>query len=611
MKQNDIKNKILNKTVRALLLLVVFALSSPQVGAVGYTYTVSRSWLQTLGANQTNGNHVQSAVAGGAIYTLPAGMGNSNDVYHDKSNSNSAYWSYLTLGIRIVSGSATTWSGGNHSNYFGSSTQHTEAFIAGPQVTADTEGNMLYSAIRANSTSSDAWANSLSSVAICYNTALPVPGTAGTRSNLAIPSGARPLGRNDFMTAYGNSRGTGSIWVAPVTPNGTTWSGSKIERINITGGAAKNKTQFNAPTTIRGTRAFVRQYGTNKVMFANNNYQGTTTPVWKGTITIDNGTTGEISWTPIPNVSSYSSQVAVFDMIDAEFVAYSSSKTEVTIRNITTGTNLTTFSLSNTESATSYTYHSINVDVHSDKKTADIYVYVPGVAGAKYTIVAKDATPPVIERAITIKNDETSFYCYAYATDNFGVNKVAFPAWSDDNWQDDLAANWQTTQVGSSGNWTIDGQTYNWRYLVKRSDHNNDMGLYHVHPYAYDAAGNESANNWKLTYSFSRLVKIVMKGLREGESAEVKISSATKLCANVLMTGIAGGGDVVRYVNLPDGNLKFEPKLSWHYTSTISPTPSNGYITISSAQNTVTITNTIKRTDVRNSEATKVNRITP
>ncbi len=106
-----------------------------------------------------------------------------------------------------------------------------------------------------------------------------------------------------------------------------------------------------------------------------------------------------------------------------------------------------------------------------------------------------DTEKPVIARCTTIANDTNSFYAYAYATDNIGVSKVLFPTWTENNGQDDLI--WHE---GVSGNWTVGGQTYNWRYLVNKSEHKNENGPYIVHVYAYDAANNSSSAGTSFTF---------------------------------------------------------------------------------------------------------------
>ena len=100
-----------------------------------------------------------------------------------------------------------------------------------------------------------------------------------------------------------------------------------------------------------------------------------------------------------------------------------------------------------------------------------------------------DNTPPTISRVTYTQNDGASYYVYAYATDSAGLDRVQFPTWTENGGQDDIV--WYT---GQSGNWTIDGQAYNYRYLVQASNHNNEFGTYITHVYAYDVNGNSVGN---------------------------------------------------------------------------------------------------------------------
>ena len=114
------------------------------------------------------------------------------------------------------------------------------------------------------------------------------------------------------------------------------------------------------------------------------------------------------------------------------------------------------------------------------------------------TNVYVDTAPPVIDRA-TYVADSTGYWVYSYTTDNEGISKVAYPSWTDKNGQDDLKANWWDTTCGENGSWTIDGKTYNNRYRVNKSDHNNESGPYYTHIYAYDTSGTSTV------YCFSNI----------------------------------------------------------------------------------------------------------
>ncbi len=102
-----------------------------------------------------------------------------------------------------------------------------------------------------------------------------------------------------------------------------------------------------------------------------------------------------------------------------------------------------------------------------------------------------DTEAPVIHRG-TYVTREDGYDVYAYVTDNMGVNRVQFPTWTENNGQDDIQSSWDTNTAASGikGNYTVDGQTYNYKYAVNMSDHNNEIGKYNTHIYAFDDVGN-------------------------------------------------------------------------------------------------------------------------
>ncbi len=102
---------------------------------------------------------------------------------------------------------------------------------------------------------------------------------------------------------------------------------------------------------------------------------------------------------------------------------------------------------------------------------------------------ALDDTAPVVERVLYEQKDDNSYYIYVYISDNIGVTDVKFHTWTKLNDKDDLAI-----YEATSGNWheaSDESIKYNWRYLVKREDHNDERGPYTTDIYAYDAAGNQ------------------------------------------------------------------------------------------------------------------------
>ncbi|MBI4857269.1 MAG: GBS Bsp-like repeat-containing protein [Acetobacterium woodii] len=95
---------------------------------------------------------------------------------------------------------------------------------------------------------------------------------------------------------------------------------------------------------------------------------------------------------------------------------------------------------------------------------------------------ARDTTPPTISNTqITDVNDEGFTVSCQVSDADSGISSVLFPTWTDANGQDDLV--WHPA--------TISGNTASYR--VSYNQHNNELGSYTVHIYAYDNAGNTAA----------------------------------------------------------------------------------------------------------------------
>lgn len=105
-------------------------------------------------------------------------------------------------------------------------------------------------------------------------------------------------------------------------------------------------------------------------------------------------------------------------------------------------------------------------------------------------------------RSTYIQDGTNGFYVYAYVAGKAesgeeiapqnGINRVQFPTWTNKNDQDDIQQNWPTNSAasGTNGSWNINDQSYNYRYYVSVSDHNNEYLGYNVHIYPYDNSGN-------------------------------------------------------------------------------------------------------------------------
>lgn len=102
------------------------------------------------------------------------------------------------------------------------------------------------------------------------------------------------------------------------------------------------------------------------------------------------------------------------------------------------------------------------------------------------TTGSSDQQKPSITDVSVYDISETGYYVRCKATDNVGVVRVQFPTWTDYNGQDDILSDWGSN-TKASGTLGADGY---YTYHVSTADHNNELGLYHTHIYAYDKAGN-------------------------------------------------------------------------------------------------------------------------
>ena len=136
-----------------------------------------------------------------------------------------------------------------------------------------------------------------------------------------------------------------------------------------------------------------------------------------------------------------------------------------------------------------YTFRVKASDHNNETGTYVTHIYATDCAGNRVSLplsnveVRNDTTNPVISDAVISNVTAAGYTVTCKVTDDWGVNTVAFPTWTHNNGQDDLADNFMNTQKG-----TKDGNTYT--FVVKASDHNNETGFYTTHIYAKDCAGN-------------------------------------------------------------------------------------------------------------------------
>ena len=95
-----------------------------------------------------------------------------------------------------------------------------------------------------------------------------------------------------------------------------------------------------------------------------------------------------------------------------------------------------------------------------------------------------DKENPVITDVRVYDRTAEGYKISCKVTDNWGVDRVAFPVWTSNNGQDDLKAGFMDKELG-----TKDGDTYT--FEVKISEHGDELGEYITHIYGIDCSGNK------------------------------------------------------------------------------------------------------------------------
>lgn len=104
------------------------------------------------------------------------------------------------------------------------------------------------------------------------------------------------------------------------------------------------------------------------------------------------------------------------------------------------------------------------------------------------SIVYIDRTAPTLTDIKVVEKDSKGYTVECKASDASGVDRVQFPTWTAKNNQDDIAKDWWTNQAVRGTR--VSGDIY--RFRVNISEHNNEVGSYVTHVYAYDKYGNYS-----------------------------------------------------------------------------------------------------------------------
>lgn len=126
------------------------------------------------------------------------------------------------------------------------------------------------------------------------------------------------------------------------------------------------------------------------------------------------------------------------------------------------------------------------------------HIYCYNSTGASSSVALPDVfveqTEPSIYNVKITSQTSTSYTIQCEVEDiESGIDRVQFPTWTTSNGQDDLISDWGTSE---SVRGSIEGNIVT--YTVNISDHNNELGEYESHIYAYDKSGNYSAFGFKV-----------------------------------------------------------------------------------------------------------------
>lgn len=206
-----------------------------------------------------------------------------------------------------------------------------------------------------------------------------------------------------------------------------------------------------------------------------------------------------------------------------------------------------------------------------------------------------DRINPVVESSYIKDVDATGYTVVCTVTDNEEVARVCFPAWTMENWQDDLNLNWydDAAIIGQSSD-----NTYTFRINV--SDHNNESGTYVTHVYAYDISGNYTyiatvdvvvpkrfsfpdvkVGSWYYDFVEDVYEKGYMSGRGDGTfGPDIKLTRAEIATIIYKMADESAGGYIDQFVDVPNGKW-YSEAVSWAYRNNIVSGYGNGKFGVS------------------------------
>ena len=360
------------------------------------------------------GYYRQAAASDGMLFSLPSGTEN----YMGPAGN-----TYVTYGHIIGKSVQTYWSGGtNTSNatYYPYKTSGSYYYL-GPAIASDEKGTLWCTSVRSgDGPGASPWA--IGAKAFTYYTTRPQKkdgeygATEGTRNAVNIigtNENFATSGRADLMSVSGNGVDDKAFfWFAVGGSN-------KIECIVMDKGVIKRKNTFYAPDGVTFPNdyagGYVKEFAEYTRLLLNVGSSGdNTTELYLGSISggkdgLYNGT-AKVTW---DNPGATGLKVArygstAFLLQGHGILVYSSSPTEIKLYDWTARKEIGTIKpFGDNVSKSTYVSHSMDVKVAGDKHSADLYIYSPGVGGAKYTITLSQMTDPASNIRPTYVNDSS------------------------------------------------------------------------------------------------------------------------------------------------------------------------------------------------------------
>ena len=392
----------------AFILAMVIAIPVANAAYPSFNFSIPLDWETNYNKSDINntaitehpGYYRQAAATDGKIFAVPGG---GADVTYPKIDG-----IYVTYGHIIGKSDQTYWSGGSgKSNYpYESSGAY---YYLGPAIASDEEGTLWCSSVRSSQGPTESpkpWA--IGAKAFTYYTIRPGGDKEASKSGIALGDYATS-GRADLMSVSGKGvNGRAFFWFAIANTN-------KIECIVMEKTKIIRKNTYTAPVTFPSgyVSGYVKEFadytrlllnvgssGDSKTELYLGSIHGGADGLYNGTATItwDNpGATGL-------KVARYGS--TAFLLEGHGIIAYSTSPTEIRLYDWTAKREIGTLKpFGDNVSKSSYVSHSMDVKING--LTADLYIYSPGVGGAKYTIKFSHITDPVSNIKPTYINDSS------------------------------------------------------------------------------------------------------------------------------------------------------------------------------------------------------------